>query len=332
MVARVNTDWSYRGLQVVQLENEHLCLDVLPQLGAKVWNIIHKPSNRNMLWHNPHVAPQVQQFGAHFDDVWSGGWDELVPNDVPTEVLFGDVLPDHGEVWSQPAVWEIVETGADSAAVRFVNHGRVYSTRFEKTIVLRADESVCRVQYRYTNLGVTPIDFLWNIHPALNSSPNTYLDLPAKRAITDEWSSLLCDGGTEFEWPYLMARKGQKIDLRMMPPNGTLADIHIYMPDVKQGWYAATDTAARIGFGIAFPHDVFPNLWLFRATGGWRGLYTQIVEISNGLSTRLAIARETGDCGHLEPGESIQAEIVAVVYTGCTSVKGIEPDGHVIAD
>lgn len=117
MGARVDTDWSYQGLQVVRLENENIRIDVLPQLGAKVWNIVHKPSNHNMLWHNPHVAPQLQPFGAHFDDVWSGGWDELVPNDVPTEVLFGDVLPDHGEVWSQPAEWDIVENEADIAAV-----------------------------------------------------------------------------------------------------------------------------------------------------------------------------------------------------------------------
>lgn len=196
--------------------------------------------------------------------------------------------------------------------------------------MLTANDSFCQVQYRYTNLGATPIDFPWNIHPALNSSQDTRLDLPAKCAITDNWSSLLCDGGTEFEWPYLVDRSGQKIDLRMMPPKGSLADIHIYMPDVRAGWESATDIAMKIGFGISFPTDVFPNLWLFRPTGSWRGFYTQIVEISNGLTTQLAIARETGNCEHLEPQETLQAEIVVVVYTDLTSVKRIEPNGHVI--
>jgi hypothetical protein len=330
MAARIDTDWSYKGMQVVRLENKHIRLDVLPQLGAKIWNIVHKPSNRNMLWHNPHVPPQPQPFRSHFDDTWSGGWDELVPNDVPIEVLFSDVLPDHGEIWSQPAEWEIVENEAHRAAVRFVNYGRIYSARFEKTILLSANKPFFQVQYRYSNLGVTPIDFLWNIHPALNSSSDTRLDLPSRRAITDRWSSLLCEGSTEFEWPYLVDRNGQKIDLRIMPPKGSLADILIYMPDVKAGWFAATDIAAEIGFGIAFPRDVFPNLWLFRTTGSWRGLYTQIVEISNGLSTQLEIAHETGNCGHLEPKEELQAEIVGVVYTGLTSVKSIDPDGNVV--
>lgn len=331
MAVSVDTDWSYRGLQVVRLENEIMRLDVLPELGAKVWNMVHKPCDRNILWHNPRVPPARQPFGAHFDDVWSGGWDELVPNDVPSEVLFGDMLPDHGEVWSQPSEWEVLEAGADSAAVRFVNYGRVYATRFEKTILLSANASCCRVQYRYANLGATAIDFLWNIHPALNISPDAHLDIPAKRAITDEWSTSFCEGGTEFEWPYLMDRSGRRIDLRVVPPQGSLADIHLYMPDIEAGWYAVTDTAAKIGFGIAFPTDVFAHLWLFRPTGGWRGLYTQIVEISNGLSTKLDVARETGNCGHLEPGEALEAEIAAVVYTGLTSVKRIEPDGRVIA-
>jgi hypothetical protein len=55
-----------------------------------------------------------------------------------------------------------------------------------------------------------------------------------------------------------------------------------------------------------------------------------IVEVSTGYPHRLAVAREEGHCGHLEPGETLEAEIVAVVYTGLTSVKAIEPDGRVI--
>ena len=326
----VDADWSYRGLQVVRLENELLQIDVLPQLGAKIWNLVHTPSGRNLLWHNPHLAPERQAYGARFDDTWSGGWDELIPNDVPTEVVFGDLLPDHGEVWSQLAEWEVLEAGGERAAVRFVHHGRVWPTRFEKTISLCAGESLCRISYRYENRGLVPIDFLWNIHPALAVSPATRVDLPARRGVTDDWSTLLCDGGTEFKWPHLPARDGGLVDLREMPAPGTLADLHLYLPDVEAGWYAVTDTTAQIGFGIAFPTGVFPHLWMFRPTGGWRGLYTLIVEISTGYPSRLAEARLEGHCAHLAPGEALEAEIAAIVYTGLTSVAGIEPDGRVV--
>ena len=42
MAARVETEWTYRNLRVLRLENEFLRLDILPELGAKVYNLIHK--------------------------------------------------------------------------------------------------------------------------------------------------------------------------------------------------------------------------------------------------------------------------------------------------
>jgi hypothetical protein len=109
-----------------------------------------------------------------------------------------------------------------------------------------------------------------------------------------------------------------------------IADQH-YLPEVSEGWYAVTDTQSKVGFGITFPTSIFPNLWLFRTFGGWRGLYTLILEISNGLSTNLAIARETGRCGRLTPGQVIEAEIRAVAYSGYESVERVNLDGSVKA-
>src|SRR5512140_222495 len=151
-MVHVDTNWKYRGLQVVRLENELLCIDVLPELGAKIWNIVHRPTGRNLLWQHPHLPPERQSFGAKFDDCWAGGWDELIPNDVPTPVEYGDVLPDHGEVWTQASEWNVLEAGEGCVAARFVNYGRVWPTRFEKTITLREGEPFFRVGYHYTNL------------------------------------------------------------------------------------------------------------------------------------------------------------------------------------
>ncbi len=328
MTARIDTRWQYCGLQVVRLENDLICADVLPEVGAKIWNLVHKPSGRNLLWHNPHLPPARQAFGAHYDDVWSGGWDELVPNDVPTLLENGERLPDHGEVWSQAAEWAVTEESANRVAATFVSYGRALPTRFEKTVSLGAGESCLHVRYRYANLGPTDIDFLWNIHPAMVISEATRVDLPARRGIIDPWNTARFAGGTEFEWPYATDRSGQRVDMRTVPPKGPYADFS-YLPDVSAGWYAVTDSRVRVGFGLAFPTAVLPHLWLFRALGGWRGLYTLIVEASTAYS-QLAAARETGHCGHLRPGETLEAEVVAVAYAGCEAVQRIEPDGRVI--
>ena len=102
-MVHVETNWRFRGLQVARVMNEFICVDVLPELGAKIYNFTHRPSDTNLLWHNPRIAPSVQPFGADFDNVWSGGWDELIPNDIPARTLDEDLLPDHGEIWSQPS-------------------------------------------------------------------------------------------------------------------------------------------------------------------------------------------------------------------------------------
>lgn len=329
-MVRLDANWQVHGLRVVRIENEFLCIDVLPELGAKIYNFIYKPSDRNLLWHNPHLPPAHQHFGASFDDNWSGGWDELIPNDLPCPASGGDMLPDHGEVWSQPADWEIVESGPARVAVRFVTHGRVLPTRFEKTIILVGGESFARLSYAFHNLGATPIDFLWNIHPALAISPDTRLDVPARRGITDPWREMRFQGGTPFEWPFITDRLGGIVDLRRVdPPDAALADMH-YLVGVEAGWYAATDTRTGVGFGLSFPLAVFPYVWLFRALGGWRGLYTLILEASTGYPYDLDVARRNGTCAHLNPGECLTAEVLAVAYSGVASVGGIEPDGRVL--
>ena len=188
-MASVDPNWRYCGLQVVRLENELISIDVLPELGGKIYNFIRRPLDRNLLWHNPRIQPARQSFGVRFDDVWSGGWDELMPNDIPSPVPGNEMLPDHGEVWSQPSDWQVVKSDGSEAAVRFVNYGRVLPTVFEKTIILRSGDPFFTVQYRLSNSGQKPIDFLWNIHPAMAISTTTRLDVPARRGLVENWGT-----------------------------------------------------------------------------------------------------------------------------------------------
>jgi len=330
-MASIDTNWQYCGLRVVRMENERICVDILPEAGAKIFNFIHKQSSRNLLWHNPHILPSRQAYGASFDDLWSGGWDELIPNDLPRPAPDGDLLPDHGEVWSQPAEWEILENRPGLCRVRFTTYGRVLATRFDKTISLQDDAPFFRINYTYTNLSQQPIDFLWNIHPALAVGEHTWLDVPAGKGITDPWREMRFQGNTVFEWPYAVDFKGKQVDLRKAdPPEAANADMH-YLVDVQEGWYAATDRDSGVGFGLSFPLSVFPHLWLFRALGGWRGLYTLILEASTGYPYDLAVARQRGTCGHLGPAASLEAEVMAIAYSGATSIAGIHPDGQVLS-
>ena len=99
MSVRVTTAWTYRGLRTVVLENRLLRLVVLPEAGAKIWQISYKPYDTDLLWNNPRIAPSRLPGNSRYDDVWSGGWDELFPNDE-IALIDGESYPDHGELWS----------------------------------------------------------------------------------------------------------------------------------------------------------------------------------------------------------------------------------------
>jgi len=65
----VTDDWTYREIRTVILENEYLKVTVFPEIGAKIYDLIYKPRQKNLLWHNPRIPPMKVPFGAAFDDV-----------------------------------------------------------------------------------------------------------------------------------------------------------------------------------------------------------------------------------------------------------------------
>ena len=327
MAVRFDADWTYRGFRALMLENERLRVVVLPELGGKIWSIVHKPRDRELLWHNPRLPPRAAPFGASYDDWFCGGWDELFPNDALV-AIGGETYPDHGEVWSMAAEWEVVARSADEVAVRLTNRGVVTPTTFAKTVVLRAGESCLRVRYAIGNDGAAPLDFLWKLHPAVALGTGPRLDLPPCRVLVDpEFAEEF--GEREFAWPLAPAAGGGEIDLRVVPSAASGAVRFFYTTDLDAGWCALTQTDERIGFGLAFDPAVLGSVWIFGAHGGWRGFHTAILEPCTGYPYKLDDAIRQGTCGRLDGGEGLETEVVAVVYDGFNRVTHVGRDGSV---
>ncbi|MDT7813380.1 MAG: hypothetical protein QOJ42_3296, partial [Acidobacteriaceae bacterium] len=53
----LNTVRIGHGLRVVTLENELLRVQILPEAGAKIWQITYLPLDAELLWNNPHILP-----------------------------------------------------------------------------------------------------------------------------------------------------------------------------------------------------------------------------------------------------------------------------------
>ena len=115
---RVSADWTYRGLRVIVLENRFLRVLVLPEAGAKIWQITYKPFDADLLWNNARNRPARHPLNSRYDDVWSGGWDELFPNDE-VATIEGEAYPDHGELWTGAVGFRAIlrsrRSGSDAA-------------------------------------------------------------------------------------------------------------------------------------------------------------------------------------------------------------------------
>jgi hypothetical protein len=53
-----------RGLRTVELENDWFWVTLLPEVGAKIYDLVWKPTGRNYLWHNPRIAPKMYPIDA----------------------------------------------------------------------------------------------------------------------------------------------------------------------------------------------------------------------------------------------------------------------------
>jgi hypothetical protein len=91
----------------VTLENEHLSLEILPDCGGKIRSIVNRRTGRDWLWHNPHIAQVVPEYGQPYVmDLDTGGWDELFPSVLPGAFADGTSVPDHGDLVGLP--WRVL--------------------------------------------------------------------------------------------------------------------------------------------------------------------------------------------------------------------------------
>jgi hypothetical protein len=99
----IDTTLVHEGVPGLALTGDRIRATVFPAAGGKIADLVHVPSGFDLLWRNPRVPLRATYPGASFDDVWSGGWDELFPTDPPC-VVGDNAFHDHGDLWCGP--WE----------------------------------------------------------------------------------------------------------------------------------------------------------------------------------------------------------------------------------
>ncbi len=321
----VSTDWSYRGLRAIVLENELLRVVVLPEAGAKIWQITYKQLDAELLWNNPRVPPARLQLNSRYDDVWSGGWDELFPNDE-VAVIEGENYPDHGELWTgewQAEPW----SRPDEVGVRLRHLTPISSIEAEKTICLRRDQSRIEFQHRFTNRGRTAFPFLWKLHPAMAVSPEHRIDFPPMQVVLEPAFPGSLAGGPEVaEWP-LIKISGREVDLRCVTREEARQLYFFYGTQMKGNWCALTNTETGLACGLQFDPKVFQCCWLFATYGGWRNYNVAVLEPCTGYPLNFDAMKAAGRHRTLAPGESLQTDVRFLAQEGLHSVGSVDASG-----
>jgi hypothetical protein len=315
----ISFDWSYRGFQACVLENDILRVTVLPQVGAKVHQMIFKPADRDLLYHHPRTEVRQPVFGVNVDNWWTGGIDECVPTGAPC-VVDGEELPYLGEAWSMP--WTAQQVSATE--VTFTRDGVITPFRIERTMSLAPGEPFVRMRHRLTNIGTAPFRFIWGVHPGLPVGPATMIQIPARTGvIQDSWpGDRLGASGATYPWPKReLTEPGPE-------PGGTW-DMH-YATDLEDGWLAVWDAQWQSGFGMTFPHDLFRCVWVWLVDGGWRGIRCVAVEPWTGYPGALDEAIAAGHARELPVGESLTAETRLIGFATTAPVRGFGDGGHPI--
>lgn len=325
---RLSENASIAGFRVITLENEILRIDIVPALGAKIVNFIHKPTDTNFLWHNPHVELRAVSAGASYDDNFVGGWDELFPNDSPGIAGGTEPYPDHGELWSQSWSYDVTQNAADCVEVHLQLRTTVTNCLVEKWISLRPADGRLRFRHRITNQADKPLDFLWKLHPAVVVEQGDRIDVPGStgEAVDPTFGSIRAQ--TPFPWPVYVNPGGTPLDVSRVPPINNDREF-VYVRGLTAGWCAVRRVHRNVGFGLVFPTHIFSSVWLFMTFGGWRGLSTVVLEPCTAVPKDLREAIRLGTCSHLEPHESMDAEVMAVAFGDTMRFRRIAEDGTV---
>lgn len=322
---RVNSDWSYRGLRVVTLENRFLRLAILPEAGAKIWQITYKPLDVELLWNNSRIGSSRVPANSRYDDVWSGGWDELFPNDE-VAVIEGDSYPDHGELWT--GEWSAEPfANADDVGIHLRYLTPISSIEVEKTIRLRRGHSRIDFHHRFVNKGRTCFPFLWKLHPAMAVSPQHRIDFPAMKVIVESAFPGTLTGASEInDWPLVKTSEGD-VDLRRVTPEDARQLYFFYGTQMKGNWCALTNSATGLACGLQFDPKVFPCCWLFATYGGWRNYNVAALEPCTGYPLNFEAMKAAGRHRSLAPGESLETDVRFMVQEGLRSVGAIDASG-----
>lgn len=349
---RLSDAWTYKGMRTLVLENDLLRVTVLIDKGSDIVEFRYKPRDLDFLYfapagiRNPARTVTSAATSAPFLDYFSGGWNEILPNGGPSVNYRGAELGQHGEISLLAWDYSVVEDTPNRISVKLWVRALRTPFLLEKTLSMEVGKAALYISERLTNESGEKVDFMWGHHIAFGRpflDEGVTIDLPARTIEAQgEWPNFeprrFMPESTG-EWPNIPSVNGGTVDASKVPAYGTThAQEMAYLKDLSAGWYAITNVARNIGFGIRFDESVFRYIWYWQQMGDvasgypwWKRTHTQALEPwssypSDGLNEAIA----NGTALMLDGGQQLETTLVAIAYEGQSGVTNITRDGNVV--
>ncbi|HEY9619241.1 MAG TPA: DUF4432 family protein [Crinalium sp.] len=287
---------------MITLDNAELKLTIKPDLGGRIDQLYDHKTGREWLWHPSDYTPshtRMLNVGAPFDDHWSGGWDEIFPNDMAGPFQNYE-LADHGELWSQ--TWEVVESS--SLGVKLVYTCQTVPVTVIKTIQLDETQPEVTIEYVFKNNSNETIPFLFKQHAAIAIQANDEILLP------DCWIEPVALGFSKIigrdektRFPKAFAADGQEIDVRKIPPASSQLQEFYYSSDLAVGECGIHNAQTNSALLMNFDTKDFPYVWVFQSYGGWKDHYVLVLEPCTTIPYDLEVACQNGTAAQLQPND-----------------------------
>lgn len=290
------------GFDAIEVSTGALAFVLVPALGGKLASLRDERTGREWLWRNPRIPYQRVPHGSSYVTYAdTGGWDECFPSvsqcEYPSAPWQGMMVQDHGELWSQEAAVQITQSGTSSRTVPLqgdggtspqpspsqgegeigthVNQVVIHASwqgvalpyRFERHITARAGSDVLKFEYKVTNTGDAPLDWIWSAHPLLAIEPGMRLLTPpaARFHLGGAYPSGLFTQRTDLSFP--MTVNG--VDLTTLPPSSAAMTMKLWSEPLDEGW--ATLRAADGEFRMRWDVTQLPQLGIWLNLGAWAG-------------------------------------------------------------
>lgn len=246
-----------RSYRLLVLENAYLKLSILPELGGRIWQVIHKPTGAPIFYQNSVVKP------THWGVAEQLGWMAL------GGIEWGLPVAEHGYDWGVPWGYIPLQHSEDLAAVTVFTprDGRLLTASI--TISLRAGAASFDIEPTLTNLAEHPLAFsYWQdamLAPGSGKKPSADLRfiLPTDRVrLHSTNDATLPLPGESFSWPLYQGRDFSRVG------NYTQYLGFFEEPAAHGPFVAAVDPTYDVGVVRIFPPEVMRGSKVFSL--GWR--------------------------------------------------------------